>query len=70
MAHYDDTLLTIKQVAEILQVHEQTVRDYVREGVLPCIRLGRKAIRVSHDDLDSFLDSRRVASRRGSRQGR
>jgi excisionase family DNA binding protein len=69
MAQYDDKLLTIKQVSEILQVHEQTVRDYIREGVLPCIRLGRKAIRVSHEDLDSFLNSRRVASRHGSRQG-
>ena len=59
MASDDDKLLTVKQVADILQVHQQTVRDYIRDGKLKCIRLSRKAIRVSHADLNAFIESRK-----------
>lgn len=59
MASDDDKLLTVKQVADILQVHQQTVRDYIRDGKLKCIRLGRKAIRVSRADLNAFIESRK-----------
>lgn len=39
----DDQLLTVKQVADLLQVHPQTVyawKDDPKIG-LPCVRLGR-----------------------------
>jgi len=59
MANYDYKLLTVKQVADILLVHKQTVRKYIRDGKLKCIRLGPKAIRISRADLNSFIESRK-----------
>ena len=50
-----EQLLTVKQVAEVLQFHRQTVWRLIKEGRLPCIRLGRRAIRVSRQDLDDFI---------------
>ena len=56
-------LLTIKQVAELLQVHEQTAWRYVKQGRLPCVRLGRRAIRVALQDLNDFIVSNKVPAR-------
>jgi excisionase family DNA binding protein len=59
-------LLTVKQVAGILQVHEQTVWRYLREGTLPSVRLGRRVVRIARNDLDAFIASRRTVARSGS----
>jgi len=62
-------LLTIKQVAELLQVHEQTAWKYVRQGRLPCVRLSRRAIRVARQDLVHFIASNRVPALLSSDEG-
>ncbi|MDO8915671.1 MAG: helix-turn-helix domain-containing protein [Coriobacteriia bacterium] len=33
--HDGPDLLTIKQVAEVLQVHERTVRRHIKDGTIP-----------------------------------
>jgi excisionase family DNA binding protein len=38
----DDELLTVAEVAEILKLHEQTARKWVREGKIPSIYLGSR----------------------------
>jgi len=45
---------TIQQVAEILQIHWQTVLNYIKSGKLNAIKLG-KGYRVSKKDLDEFI---------------
>jgi len=52
-------LLTPEQVAEILQVHILTVYNYIRQGKLGAIRLGR-SYRISPDDLDHLIETNRV----------
>lgn len=49
-----ESLLTTEQVAVRLQVHEETVRRYVRSGELPAIRKGR-LIRITSKAVDEFL---------------
>lgn len=49
-----ESLLTTEQVAGRLQVHEETVRRYVRSGELPAIRKGR-LIRITSKAVDEFL---------------
>jgi excisionase family DNA binding protein len=34
-------LMTVREVARLLQLHEKTVRRLVRHGRIPCLRLGR-----------------------------
>jgi putative molybdopterin biosynthesis protein len=50
------TLMTLAQVAEILQVSEARAQQMAREQLLPVIRLGRQ-YRVDPDALDEFIRS-------------
>ena len=51
--------LTVPQVAEDLQVNEETVRRWIRAGELPVANLGRKAgYRIRREDLDEFMAQR------------
>lgn len=42
---------TPREVADILSVHVDTVRNWITEGKLPCIRISRKVCRIRRDDL-------------------
>lgn len=55
-----DELLTLKQVSEELQLHIETVRDYVRTKKLPAIKLSAREYRVRRSDLNTFLEERRT----------
>ena len=48
--------LTLKQVADILQISEARAQELARLGLLPVIRLGRQ-YRVDPDTLEEFLRS-------------
>lgn len=39
-----DDYLTVKDVAALLRISEQTVRKYVKEGELPGERIGRRIL--------------------------
>ncbi len=55
-----DKLMTVEQVADRLQVNEQTVRRWLREGELMGVPFGgRTGWRVSEEDLQAFLDRQR-----------
>src|SRR5437879_6254818 len=56
------TLLTVRDVARLLAVHEDTVRALIRRGELRVVRLGR-AVRVEQEELDALKDRNRVALR-------
>lgn len=54
----NDPVLTIKQVAPLLNLNEWTVREWVDEGRLPAVRLGtgpRAPIRVRVSDVEKLL---------------
>jgi len=58
-----DDLYTIRQVARLLRVGEKQVRIWIRKGELPVIDLGdvgRPKQRISNQDLQKFLQSRRI----------
>jgi excisionase family DNA binding protein len=48
-------LLTVPQVAEQFQVTPQTIRNWIDQGVLPAVRVGR-AFRVRSEDVDALLE--------------
>ena len=51
---------TSQEAAEYLQVHQETVRNWARKGVIPVAKLGnRGGFRFRREDLDRFLESRR-----------
>ena len=51
-------LLTIKDVADILQVSDKTIRRWIDAGDLVAHRVGRQ-LRVSQGDLETFIKLRR-----------
>jgi len=54
-----ERLLTVHEIVERLQVHEQTVRRWLRSGELHGYSLGRKSgWRIRQRDLDTFLEAR------------
>jgi len=55
----DNNLLTPKQVAEILQIHTLTIYNYIRQGKLDAIRLGR-SYRITPEDLARFIEAHRT----------
>ncbi len=59
-ANMEQILYSIEQVAEHLGLHVKTVRNYVREGRLKAVRIG-KQYRIAADDL-SAMTGRPVAS--------
>ncbi|GAB1818431.1 helix-turn-helix domain-containing protein [Herbidospora sp. RD11066] len=44
---------SVEQVANLLGLHVKTVRNYVRDGKLKAVRIG-KQYRITRDDLEAF----------------
>ena len=54
-----ETLLTVQQICDQLQVSDQTVRRWIKGKQLPATNLGGKAgYRVKASDLTTFLEQR------------
>ena len=55
-------MLTVSQVANRLNVSRSTIYNAIESGLLPHHRigLGRGAIRISEEQLESFLESTKV----------
>ena len=54
----DQEFLTIQEVAQLLRISESTVRSYIRNGQLPCLKLGAgrsAAVRVRRIDIDELV---------------
>jgi excisionase family DNA binding protein len=53
MAHTpnEPTWLSITQSAELVGAHPNTIRNRIKQGLLPAMRSGRNLIRVNKADL-------------------
>ena len=57
-----DELLTVKQVADLLQLHEITIRRYIKSGRLDAVRIGRN-VRVPRRAVEALLREENPALR-------
>jgi excisionase family DNA binding protein len=54
---YIDRMLSVDEVARLLNVHPSTVRRWEKKGQLKSYRLGpKKLIRFRKEELDSFIN--------------
>jgi excisionase family DNA binding protein len=58
----DKPWLTVLEVAELLNVHSNTVRRLITAGRLPAVRFGGpgSTIRIATHDLDAFVHAARL----------
>ena len=52
--HLEDSFLTVAEVAEVLKLNQQTVRNWIDQGSLPAIRMGRR-VRIKRSDFERVL---------------
>ncbi|EEE47517.1 helix-turn-helix transcriptional regulator [Roseibium alexandrii] len=59
----NDRILTVKQTAQLLTVHPNTVYNYVgTEGFPPCIRLTERRVGFRLSDVQAYLDRQAAAA--------
>ena len=59
-------MLTLQEVAETLDVHYMTVYRYVREGILPSVRVNR-SWQISRADLNEFQSNKKSSNKTSSK---
>lgn len=53
-----ESLLTVREVAQLLHIHNNTVRRWSDEGLLKTYRISRRGDRrFKREDVNRFLDS-------------
>ncbi len=50
----EETYLTVAEVAETLKLNQQTVRNWIDQGSLPALRVGRR-VRIKRSDFERIL---------------
>jgi excisionase family DNA binding protein len=54
-----DDFLTVAEIARILKLNQQTVRNWIDHGTLPALRVGRR-VRVRRSDFDALVERGRT----------
>src|SRR3982074_121827 len=54
-AESEDSFLTVAEVAEMLKLNQQTVRNWIDQGSLPALRVGRR-VRIKRSDFERVLE--------------
>ena len=54
---------TVDELSELLQVHWQTILNYIRSGELKAVKLG-KGYRISKKEFDIFITNRTTGKKK------
>jgi excisionase family DNA binding protein len=60
----EESFLTVAEVAETLKLNQQTVRNWIDQGSLPALRVGRR-VRIKRSDFEHLLEQGYTAAREG-----
>lgn len=50
-----DELFTVAEVAAMLKLNPQTIRNWIDRGELACVRIGPRRVRIKRSDLDRLI---------------
>ena len=53
-------LLSTREAADILGVHVQTVRQYIRRGELPAVKISPRLYKIHPEDLERFIEDKKT----------
>lgn len=51
----EETFLTVAEVAAVLKLNPQTIRNWIDQGSLPAFRVGRR-VRIRRSDFERVLE--------------
>jgi excisionase family DNA binding protein len=51
-----EEFLTVAEIAATLKMNQQSIRNWIEQGYLPAIRVGRR-VRVKRSDFEALLDA-------------
>lgn len=51
----EESYLTVAEVAQTLKLNQQTVRNWIDQGSLPALRVGRR-VRIKRSDFERLLE--------------
>lgn len=51
----EESFLTVAEVANLLKLNQQTVRNWIDQGSLPAVRVGRR-VRILRSDFDRLVE--------------
>ena len=51
-----ETLYTTEELSKALKVDVQTIRNWLRDGLLDGVKIGKKEYRVSENEVTRFLN--------------
>lgn len=60
MSTEHDDFMTVAEIAAILKLNQQTVRNWIDAGKLPALHIGRR-VRVRRADFDALVDRGRTS---------
>jgi excisionase family DNA binding protein len=66
-SNLEESYLTVAEVAELLKLNQQTVRNWIDQGSLPALRVGRR-VRIRRSDLERLLEDGYTGASRGATQ--
>jgi excisionase family DNA binding protein len=61
----EESFLTVAEVAGMLKLNQQTVRNWIDQGSLPALRVGRR-VRIKRSDFERVLAEAYTAGGSGS----
>jgi len=65
----EESFLTVAEVADMLKLNQQTVRNWIEQGSLPALRVGRR-VRIKRSDLERVLEEGYSAGAASAREQR
>jgi len=51
-------MFTVKEVAKLFKCNPETIRRYIKEGLLKAVRL-KEEYRITQEEIDAFLERER-----------
>lgn len=65
---FGEEFLTVAEVAELLKLNQQTVRNWIDQGSLPALKVGRR-VRIRRSDLERVLADGAMGGEKPSSEG-